>query len=823
MSKKYLYLSGLLFLSLVLSLVSTSESRTTPAVRAAGSDAPSDLPGWGFYQQVTITNSTGSSLTDYQVRIDLTSSNFTFGFSHTRPDGGDIRFTDEDGTTLLNYWLESFIPSTMMGKLWVKVPNIPNGSKSIYLYYGNPGASSQSSASSTFIFGADFEDGTTGGLTVNTAGSGVVNVPLAPSQYMYGLKVDGWVKQPNPVLPKRPGKWDAYGTREIAPVIDETDGRVITGPDGKITAYYLGRNSSNGYMAIGIAKSSDGGYTWGERLDNPVIGPSGVPGSWYQWSVQQPSVLKRSSDGLLMMMAAGWTSSAYTSGSMGVFTSTDGVNWTDQGQKLTLSQFHYDISNGIDQIGVSSIIKRSVNGDYFLLFEAIKTGASGQWRIFAATSSDFTGTWTPYNGGYPVFQETGSGWESWGVANPHLVEMSPNQFVMTYNGMAGTTWRVGFASTTDFSTWTRYVNNPVLSPSLPWDSTHDETGFLVKTDSGSVGKLYFQGFDSSGAPQVGLATNQPGEPGRVLHGLSPAVADGWVVGTMLDPTAPFIWEFLTETPIDPKSVDSGLEVGLGNWSAVPAPMDNTTWHTHDGIILQRICGNGSHPGQFLIQYTPTTGAPLYWSGSSWVTSAFWFGGPGSYKVRIWDDGTNYNVDLINVGTGNSVLPNIASIAKGSVKAFSSGRAIEVSEPFTNYYAIDENLDNWIIRKYATSEPIIAVGPVVPTAVLVSSFTGKVTPNKVQLDWETASEVGLVGFNIYRSDSLDGVKQRLNTDTLPAQKPGEMNGATYQFSDKVGQGQHYYYWLELITTDGTEQIEPVVLNTNYWIQLPTISR
>ena len=76
----------------------------------------------------------------------------------------------------------------------------------------------------------------------------------------------------------------------------------------------------------------------------------------------------------MMMMAAGWTSSAYTSGSMGVFTSIDGVNWADQGQKLTLSQFHYDIANTMDinEIGVPTIIKRSVTGDYFLLFEAGK-------------------------------------------------------------------------------------------------------------------------------------------------------------------------------------------------------------------------------------------------------------------------------------------------------------------------------------------------------------------------------------------------------------------------------------------------------------------
>jgi hypothetical protein len=111
----------------------------------------------------------------------------------------------------------------------------------------------------------------------------------------------------------------------------------------------------------------------------------------------------------------------------------------------------------------------------------------------------------------------------------------------------------------------------------------------------------------------------------------------------------------------------------------------------------------------------------------------------------------------------------------------------------------------------------------PTAVLVTSFTGKVQLGKVQLDWETVSEVGLVGFNVHRSESLGGMKQQLNTDLLPAKNPGQLIGATYQFSDDVGQGQHYYYWLELVLTEGTKLIDPLIVDTNYWVLLPAIMR
>ncbi|MEM5829117.1 MAG: DUF2341 domain-containing protein, partial [Candidatus Aenigmatarchaeota archaeon] len=77
-----------------------------------------------------------------------------------RLDYGDIRFTDSDGTTLLNYWQEAD------GKFWIKVPLIPaNSMKTIYLYYGNPSASSMSNGSMTFLaFDWKF-DGPIGGRT----------------------------------------------------------------------------------------------------------------------------------------------------------------------------------------------------------------------------------------------------------------------------------------------------------------------------------------------------------------------------------------------------------------------------------------------------------------------------------------------------------------------------------------------------------------------------------------------------------------------------------------------------------------------------------
>lgn len=109
------------------------------------------LTGWRYRRPITIDNTQNSNdLTDYQsfVTVD-TASLIQQGKMQT--DGDDIRFTDSDGTTLLPYWLEGPINASNT-KIWVKVPSIPaGGTKTIYFYYGNPSASSESSIADTFI------------------------------------------------------------------------------------------------------------------------------------------------------------------------------------------------------------------------------------------------------------------------------------------------------------------------------------------------------------------------------------------------------------------------------------------------------------------------------------------------------------------------------------------------------------------------------------------------------------------------------------------------------------------------------------------------
>jgi len=107
------------------------------------------LEGWNYRRKVTITEQSGNDLSDFQVLISLDSSNFNF--AHAQSNGEDVRFTDAEGN-LLPYWIEEWDAVNEKAKVWVKVPSIPaNSSVDIYMYYGNPSASSASDASATFI------------------------------------------------------------------------------------------------------------------------------------------------------------------------------------------------------------------------------------------------------------------------------------------------------------------------------------------------------------------------------------------------------------------------------------------------------------------------------------------------------------------------------------------------------------------------------------------------------------------------------------------------------------------------------------------------
>src|SRR3989344_4569474 len=64
-------------------------------------------PEWLYRKEIIVNNTTNpNSLTNYQIKLTLNSTNFDF--SKVKTQGEDLRFTDSDCTSFLNYWIESF-------------------------------------------------------------------------------------------------------------------------------------------------------------------------------------------------------------------------------------------------------------------------------------------------------------------------------------------------------------------------------------------------------------------------------------------------------------------------------------------------------------------------------------------------------------------------------------------------------------------------------------------------------------------------------------------------------------------------------------------
>jgi len=132
------------------------------------------LSGYTLRKSITINN-TGNpiSLSGHQVVVTMTSAQSDV-FSSSMTNGEDIRFTTNDGTTLLNHWIYSYSKAGNTATIYVKVTNVSAFSSGIiYLYYNKPGSVSASSWTNTMQrFEASLSGGTTQYLLGANEGSG---------------------------------------------------------------------------------------------------------------------------------------------------------------------------------------------------------------------------------------------------------------------------------------------------------------------------------------------------------------------------------------------------------------------------------------------------------------------------------------------------------------------------------------------------------------------------------------------------------------------------------------------------------------------------
>jgi len=92
-------------------------------------------PAWTRMSPITITNNAGATLTNCLIRFSITR------YADMRSDYGDIRFKREGDANWLSYWIED--STVNPANVWVKIPSLPIGASTLYLFYGNPSATAQ--------------------------------------------------------------------------------------------------------------------------------------------------------------------------------------------------------------------------------------------------------------------------------------------------------------------------------------------------------------------------------------------------------------------------------------------------------------------------------------------------------------------------------------------------------------------------------------------------------------------------------------------------------------------------------------------------------
>jgi hypothetical protein len=764
---------------------------------------------WLYRQIVTIDNSSNpSELTNYPVLVTIdTQSLITAGKMDV--NGGDIRF--RDGTSELDFWVESGM-NTSSTRIWVEVPTIPaNSTKTIAMYYGNPERTiSHSDGSKVFPVFDNFG----------------------------GLGWEGYKYSGNPVIaPPTPGAFSS--------VIRESDTL------WRMYASYYDIN-----MNIGMFTSSDG-ISW---VSQGVVLQKGSSGAWDSGNIYRPAVWKEGST-YYMLYAGSIGSGSSLITQMGLATSSDGVNWTKYSGNPVFNDPNSWANNCVEAPGFS-VLKD--NGRYYLMYNSAAPAPKGQSNI--AYSDDLI-NWTP---AYSTPRFPGSTIPSdWNYAmvGGHMFKYEDHYYIVL----------PGQDSTRDYAKFGLYVSHSPLfpeadtefkgivmsnGPSGSWDYQDMITPWVVQFMDGTTPKmhLYYSGYQS-GWNSTGLAE---------INNIPEALTGAYPPGNYLNPN------LITLSP----SVSGRAAVLNDTSGSAAVQRDKDFTPQARGLLSAWVRRANTTPGEYDLRFWGDSNQQAitirlgsnghiwyYTGGETFVDTGASYSANTWYQVQVAFDITTDTYDLTILDSARSVVVSLSGRSFAyAVSNYIDGIQFRTSSLFVGYAYGDEIL----LRPFLTSEPLITVSAegtpdftaawsrvtktlnsnpgstirwrvsakdtsdnwttseiyifnLTPTAVVVSSFTGKAHPGTVTLDWETANEIGLVGFNVYRSDSLDGEKQMLNTDLLPATNPGQMIGAAYQFNDKVDQGQHYYYWLEVVTTDGNEWFEPVVQNTSYWTFLPAIIR
>ncbi|MFI5253071.1 MAG: cohesin domain-containing protein [Bacteroidota bacterium] len=255
---------------------------------------------------------------------------------------------------------------------------------------------------------------------------------------------------------------------------------------------------------ISYAISQDG-LNWSLYAGNPVL-LKGLPGDFDGYSISSPSVIF---NGAAYTMYYTGNSSSLIS-SIGMATSTDGINWTKHNQPVLTGTLASWNSAFVSYPNVY------FDGNKYYMWY---TGSNGSIsRIGLATSPDGI-AWTN-DANNPVLTASLSGWDSQDLTGSTVTKIG-NTFYMFYLGDSTgvcCSQNMGYAFSNDGVHWLKSVNNPIFKPQPnSWDDL--SLGSVSVLDINDTLRLWYSA-EHGASWQTGYATSilsESGIPGNTIR------------------------------------------------------------------------------------------------------------------------------------------------------------------------------------------------------------------------------------------------------------------------------------------------------------------